>query len=456
MPPTAANVLHRLVLRGPSIVSISEGCLCLPSGAATSTNSWMEPVEWAEEKRLSECSRSSEEESEVVVTRLAYPRYSDSEVSTHDSFAPTEKIVALQPAGRGALDALLERPTRPILGAPPHPPLEDTMPSDDEAGLRHPSMGFSCAGTTLRAEDDCERPRVLMIPCAQASGGRCCSPPVATPYIFEWQAATMDEEVVSTVSDEYEVTTDVVVDSPRAESVVHVEPFSLGNPVPPVAPKGAAISGISAVNEQRLALLERYPVTLHVYDISYMSRMAGVPFFHFGVEVHDKEYAFGERGIGCTRPARNPRHIHREAVCVGFTTMTKEQVSLLRKHLKKDWQGCSYSPLIKNCQSFAAFFCGALGVAKGPDCIPERFCKLPEPTSAVAQASDALFGIYTAMPKCDVKQRLNRFRCGVISNCKHPTGNTLADEGSSKKKKKSKNADKETEEPSAVLVTTWA
>lgn len=144
----------------------------------------------------------------------------------------------------------------------------------------------------------------------------------------------------------------------------------------------------------------RYHVILHVYDLSYVSRIAGVPFFHFGVEVHGREYSFGEAGITSCRPGANPHHVHREACGLGFTRMTASQVLILKKFLKHSWRGYMYSPLGRNCQHFAASFCEALGVVGGRACIPERFCRLPAPTSTVAQASDTLFGMYASMPAC--------------------------------------------------------
>lgn len=144
----------------------------------------------------------------------------------------------------------------------------------------------------------------------------------------------------------------------------------------------------------------RHPVILHVYDLSYVSRIAGVPLFHFGVEVHGKEHSFGECGVTSCKPGANTHHIHREACRVGFTTMSRDEVAALRKSLKARWRGYMYSPLMKNCQHFAGSLCEALGVAEGHACIPERFCKLPAPTSTIAQASDALFGIFSSMPVC--------------------------------------------------------
>lgn len=143
-----------------------------------------------------------------------------------------------------------------------------------------------------------------------------------------------------------------------------------------------------------------YPVTLQVYDLSYLSRLARVPFFHLGVEVHGKEFSFGKSGLICCKPGANKCHVHREACAVGFTMVAKDQVVLLWKSLSPGWRGSTYSPFTNNCQHFAAKFCEALGVAGGAACIPGRYLKLPAPTSPVAQASDRLFGMYSSMPAC--------------------------------------------------------
>lgn len=148
----------------------------------------------------------------------------------------------------------------------------------------------------------------------------------------------------------------------------------------------------------------RHHVSLHVYDLSVMSRLIGIPFFHFGVEVHGREYFFGSRGIRCCRPGLNPRHVHREAVLVGFTLLSREVVAALRDQMKREWCGGSYSPLTKDCLSFAEAFCQKLGVAKGSACIPERFSRLPKQQLSLCEASCSLPGMRFLLP-CGMRLR---------------------------------------------------
>jgi len=110
-------------------------------------------------------------------------------------------------------------------------------------------------------------------------------------------------------------------------------------------------------------------VYLHVYDLHPLTRMAGLPLYHTGVEVHECECAYGSKGLQWVHPGcYMPRH--REAVYLGPTHLTAKQVVELTRTLAEEWRGCDYHLLKNNCQTFSVEFCRRLGV---PKAIPEEF-----------------------------------------------------------------------------------
>ena len=136
-----------------------------------------------------------------------------------------------------------------------------------------------------------------------------------------------------------------------------------------------------------MAALDVAKVTLHIYDISMgnegsgksltyvntLLRPLGTGAFHAGVEVHGEEWSYGYvegEGSGVYMSPEVPgccsMYKHREAVDMGETTLTREEVSTLILSLAAEWQGRKYDLLRKNCSHFSDALCRELGVDRVP------------------------------------------------------------------------------------------
>jgi len=135
---------------------------------------------------------------------------------------------------------------------------------------------------------------------------------------------------------------------------------------------------------RRPATRER--VLLHVYDLgdsvitrglNAVSSTYGA--FHTGVEVHGREWMFGcvvddnapvdSTGITWHLPQGNRDHSYREALSMGFTTFTEQEVMQIVSVLQAEWTSSSYNVLTRNCNDFSNEFCRRLGVAQVPQWI---------------------------------------------------------------------------------------
>jgi len=138
-------------------------------------------------------------------------------------------------------------------------------------------------------------------------------------------------------------------------------------------------------------------VTLHIYDatghevITGMNKalkVLGTGAFHGAVEVYGREWSFGyvegDTGVFCCEPGKCEAHSYKEAVDMGQTQMSEDEVSALIERMASDWPGESYELLTKNCCSFCDAFCIELGV--GP--IPKWVSNL---AGAGATVQDGLF-----------------------------------------------------------------
>jgi hypothetical protein len=121
------------------------------------------------------------------------------------------------------------------------------------------------------------------------------------------------------------------------------------------------------------------PVTLHVYDLTWLTRFLQLPVFHLGVEVYQREYSFGcsHSGVVSSKPLANEAHKarHREAVPLGYTLLSSVEVSAVIKQLSFDWPASSYDMLSRNCVTFAVTFCRHLGVERR---IPPEYSRFAE------------------------------------------------------------------------------
>jgi len=117
-------------------------------------------------------------------------------------------------------------------------------------------------------------------------------------------------------------------------------------------------------------------VTLHVYDfrapvLNDVLRQLGTGAFHAAVEVYGREWTFGNvsregSGIFWNGPRANTAHTYREAVPMGTTQLTRQQIDRLLCVLKAKWPAESYDLVKRNCCHFCNEFCKKLGVGAVP------------------------------------------------------------------------------------------
>lgn len=84
----------------------------------------------------------------------------------------------------------------------------------------------------------------------------------------------------------------------------------------------------------------------------------------------DEEWSFGycEQGTGVFScpPSKNPMYTYRECIVLGKTDFSIYKVNQILRELSREWPGCSYDLLSKNCNHFCDEFCEKLGVSKLP------------------------------------------------------------------------------------------
>ncbi|CAM6050198.1 unnamed protein product [Sphagnum compactum] len=145
-------------------------------------------------------------------------------------------------------------------------------------------------------------------------------------------------------------------------------------------------------------------VILHVYDVTnsmnvqansvimninkIMRDGIGIGgIFHSAVQVFDEEWSFGfcENGSGVFScpPKTNPMYTYRESVPLGDTEMSVMQVKRILMELCREWPGCSYDLLSRNCNHFCEAFCAKLGVQKLPLWV-NRFANMGDAAVEVA------------------------------------------------------------------------
>jgi len=181
----------------------------------------------------------------------------------------------------------------------------------------------------------------------------------------------------------------------------------------------AGVTCASRRREQNLPDLDlsKHPIThviLMVYDVTWATQRAGLPIYHLGVEVHNGEFSYGLKGVEVVPPGGHKTHPFCEAILLGFTAISFEEVCLLGKELQKEYTPTSYHLLWRNCQTFAVAFCAGLGLT-----VPPEYCRfsevkpflgsamlLPSPQEA-AMAKPALG---EGLPRAILVQRKSRHR----------------------------------------------
>lgn len=102
-------------------------------------------------------------------------------------------------------------------------------------------------------------------------------------------------------------------------------------------------------------------VVLNVYDLNPQNDALiylGLGVFHSGVEVYGNEYTFGSgsgsgTGVFSHAPKGAPNVPLRATIILGEVSASPREVEQLVNSLKPEWQGRSYSLVMRNCNHFA-------------------------------------------------------------------------------------------------------
>lgn len=103
------------------------------------------------------------------------------------------------------------------------------------------------------------------------------------------------------------------------------------------------------------------PVYLNVYDLhqaNYYGYPVGLGAFHTGVEISGKEYAFGGHDYSFTgvfemEPRNAYGAVFREAILLGETNLSRQEIQAIIDELSAEFSGNSYHPFSRNCNSFS-------------------------------------------------------------------------------------------------------
>jgi len=116
-------------------------------------------------------------------------------------------------------------------------------------------------------------------------------------------------------------------------------------------------------------------VRVHIYDLGEnvsvlngVGRVFGTGAFHAGVEVYGREWSFCPRpcgpsgtGVFSCFPKRNPAYVYRETLDMGWTSLSRNEVSVLVDNLAQEWHCMRYDLFRQNCCHFANEMCKRLG-----------------------------------------------------------------------------------------------
>lgn len=129
--------------------------------------------------------------------------------------------------------------------------------------------------------------------------------------------------------------------------------------------------------------------------------------FHAGVEVHGKEWYFGQEGIECQEPRQHEVHVYRSSIPMGNTCYPEHEVQrFMQKVMSKQWLGGDYDMLERNCCSFAEALCQYL-VGRA---VPNWVTRFPR------MASSARRGVKDLVHAAETltNERLNqKLPCGI-------------------------------------------
>jgi len=87
---------------------------------------------------------------------------------------------------------------------------------------------------------------------------------------------------------------------------------------------------------------------------------------HAGVEVFGEEWSYGTSGVAVNEPRKNTRYAYRQTIFMGHACIDRAGAERAIRCLRKEWLGCHYDLLTRNCCSFAEELCLRLGVGGLP------------------------------------------------------------------------------------------
>ncbi|PSS04387.1 DeSI-like protein [Actinidia chinensis var. chinensis] len=141
--------------------------------------------------------------------------------------------------------------------------------------------------------------------------------------------------------------------------------------------------------------------------------------FHSAVQVYgDEEWSFGycEHGTGVFScpSGKNPMYTYRECIVLGKTNFSIFKINQILRELSREWPGCSYDLLSKNCNHFCDEFCERLGVPKLPGWV-NRFAHAGDAAVEIA-GTTALRFRQAKTEIVSASKVAYRFLAGVTSN----------------------------------------
>jgi len=121
-------------------------------------------------------------------------------------------------------------------------------------------------------------------------------------------------------------------------------------------------------------------VRVNIYDlgpafvgVNKLGKVIGTGAFHAGVEVYGREWSFCPMphdpygtGIFAVKPQGCECHVFREALDMGRTKLTRQEVKQILDSLMREWPHTDYDLLRHNCCHFSATLCRRLGMPDLP------------------------------------------------------------------------------------------
>ena len=132
--------------------------------------------------------------------------------------------------------------------------------------------------------------------------------------------------------------------------------------------------------------------------------------FHAGVEVHGKEWYFGQEGIECQAPRHHDVHVYRTSIPMGSTCYPEAEVTrFMTRVMSKQWNGNDYDMLERNCCNFAEALCRHL-VGRA---VPDWVTRFPRVASSARRGVNHLVHVAETMAHERLHQKLP---CGIEVN----------------------------------------